>query len=65
MSRIDLPGYGIATTPDYPKDIPCVVCGEDCIPLNEAGECAECAPREEETCEGYVARVREIKRRAK
>lgn len=35
----------------------CVVCRGDCIPLNDAGECAECEPREEESCEDWIARV--------
>ena len=42
---------------DAKPDPACVVCGEDEIELNEMGECAECAPREDETCEGWAARV--------
>ena len=41
----------------------CKVCGHDEIPLNNAGECAECAPHGEETCEEWRARV--APRRAK
>ena len=36
----------------------CVVCKADCIPLNDAGECAECEPKETETCEEWLARTR-------
>ena len=36
----------------------CVVCKGDCIPLNDAGECAECAPREDETCEDWLERMK-------
>lgn len=60
--RVDLPGYGIETAPPGPPVVPCAVCGEDEIPLNEAGECARCQPTETETCEDYSARCREIRR---
>lgn len=42
--------------------VPCAVCGEVGIPLNEAGECNRCAPREGETCDEWTARCREIRR---
>jgi hypothetical protein len=42
--------------------VPCRVCGEDEIPLDEDGHCATCAPTEFESCEDWVARVREIRR---
>ena len=61
-SRIDLPGYGIETAPSGPPVIPCAVCGEDEVSLNEAGECNRCAPREGETCDEWTARCREIRR---
>jgi len=41
----------------------CVVCKADGIPLNDAGECAGCEPREEETCEAWIERTKA--RRAK
>lgn len=41
----------------------CSVCGEDCIPLNDAGECAECEPKEDETCAEWIDRTKA--RRAK
>ena len=41
----------------------CKVCGHDETPLNDFDECAECRPREEETCESWDARV--AARRAK
>lgn len=45
----------------------CSVCGHDEIPLfwNDLSDeylCATCAPREGETCEGYLDRCREIRR---
>ena len=36
----------------------CVVCRGDCIELNDAGECAECAPKEDETCEEFIDRAK-------
>ncbi len=58
MSRIDLPGYGIERVSSYPPEPACVVCKGDCIPLNEAGECADCAPKEDETCEEWLERMK-------
>ena len=63
MSRIDLPGYGIERTPSYPPEPACVICRADCIPLNDMDECADCAPRDEETVAEWEARV--APRRAK
>ena len=57
--RVDLPGYGTARVPDYPEPPACNVCRCDGIEIDEWGNCAECAPREEESCEAYVARIRE------
>ncbi len=47
---------------DAPPEPACSVCGHDYIPLDEDGHCANCAPREDESCEDYVARCREIRR---
>ena len=35
----------------------CKICGKDEIALNDLDECADCAPREDETCDQYVDRV--------
>ena len=35
----------------------CVVCGEDGIEVDCLSRCADCAPRGEETCEEWQARV--------
>ena len=45
---------------DRPEPAPeaCVVCRADGIDLNDQGECAECAPREDETCEEWEERMK-------
>lgn len=63
MSRIDLPGYGIETTPSSTPEPSCVICRADGVDIDDWGHCPECRPREEETCEAWDARV--APRRAK
>ncbi len=58
----ELPGYGAERSPAGEPVVPCAVCGEDEIPLNDDGECARCAPREDETCSEWLERTREIRR---
>lgn len=43
---------------DAPPEPACVICRADYVGLNEQGECAECAPREDETCEEWADRVK-------
>ena len=39
------------------RDLACIECLEDCLPLDDFGRCAECRPLEDETCEDYAARI--------
>ena len=56
MSRIDLPGYGIATTPDYPPAEACAndQCRADGVEIDENGYCPTCRPHDEETAEPFT-----------
>ena len=59
MSRLDLPGYGIATTPDYPPIEVCVnnQCRADGVEIDEFGYCPTCRPREGEGCAEWLDRM--------
>lgn len=40
------------------KTVACAICRADGVDISEWGYCAECAPREDESCEAYVDRIR-------